>query len=32
MAKKYGENAAVDFAAANLMSFGKSFSRLSGQP
>lgn len=32
MAKKYGENAAVDFAAANLMSFGKSFARLSGQP
>lgn len=32
MAKLYGKNAAVDFAAANLMSFGKSFSRLSGQP
>lgn len=32
MAKQYGKNAAVDFAATNLMSFGKSFSRLSGQP
>jgi len=32
MAKKYGENSTVDFAAGNLMSFGKSFSRLSGQP
>ena len=32
MAKLYGENTAVDFAAANLMSFGKSFSRLNGQP
>lgn len=32
MAKLYGKNPAVDFAAANLMSFGKSFSRLSGQP
>lgn len=32
MAKLYGKNAEVDFASANLMSFGKSFSRLSGQP
>jgi predicted transcriptional regulator len=32
MAKLFGKNAAVDFAAANLMSFGKSFSRLNGQP
>lgn len=32
MAKLYGKNAAVDFAAENLMSFGKSFSRLNGQP
>ena len=32
MAKQYGLNSAVDFAAENLMSFGKSFSRLSGQP
>lgn len=32
MAKQFGKNAAVDFAAANLMSFGKSFSRLNGQP
>ena len=32
MAKLYGKNAAVDFAATNLMSFGKSFSRLNGQP
>lgn len=32
MAKKYGENAAVDFAPANLMSFGKSFATLNGQP
>ena len=32
MAKQYGKNNAVDFAAANLMSFGKSFSRLNGQP
>lgn len=32
MAKLFGQNAAVDFAAANLMSFGKSFSRLNGQP
>lgn len=32
MAKLFGQNAAIDFAAANLMSFGKSFSRLNGQP
>jgi hypothetical protein len=32
MAKLYGKNPAVDFAGANLMSFGKSFSRLNGQP
>lgn len=32
MAKKYGLNSTVDFAAEKLMSFGKSFSRLSGQP
>ena len=32
MAIKYGLNSAVDFAAENLMSFGKSFSRLNGQP
>ena len=32
MAKQYGLNAAEDFKAANLMSFGKSFSRLNGQP
>ena len=32
MAKQYGLNNAVDFAAEKLMSFGKSFSRLSGQP
>jgi hypothetical protein len=32
MAKKYGENSAVDFAADNLMSFAKSFSRIKGQP
>ena len=32
MAKQYGKDSAVDFAAANLMSFGKSFSRLNGQP
>ena len=32
MAKLFGQNASVDFAAANLMSFGKSFSRLNGQP
>ena len=32
MAKQYGKNSAVDFAATNLMSFGKSFSRLNGQP
>lgn len=31
MAKLYGKNE-NDFAAANLMSFGKSFSRLNGQP
>ena len=32
MAKQYGLDTLVDFAAANLMSFGKSFSRLNGQP
>ena len=32
MAKQFGLNSTVDFAAENLMSFGKSFSRLSGQP
>lgn len=32
MAKLYGKNPAVDFKADNLMSFGKSFSRLNGQP
>ena len=32
MAKKFGENREVDFAAAKLMSFGKSFSRMNGQP
>ena len=32
MAKQYGKNTAVDFAAANLRSFGKSFSRQNGQP
>ena len=32
MAKQYGLNSTVDFAAEKLMSFGKSFSRLSGQP
>lgn len=32
MAKQYGLNSLVDFAAEKLMSFGKSFSRLSGQP
>lgn len=32
MAKLFGQNVSVDFAAANLMSFGKSFSRLNGQP
>lgn len=32
MAKLYGQNASVDFHADNLMSFGKSFSRLNGQP
>lgn len=32
MAKFFGKNAETDFASANLMSFGKSFSRLNGQP
>jgi hypothetical protein len=32
MAKLYGSNDAVDFAAANLVSFGGSFTRLNGQP
>lgn len=32
MAKRFGENPSVDFAASNLMSFGKSFSRMNGQP
>lgn len=32
MAKQFGKDAAVDFAASNLMSFGKSFSTLNGQP
>ena len=32
MAKLYGHNDAVDFAAANLVSFGGSFTRLNGQP
>ena len=32
MAKLYGLNSSVDFHADNLMSFGKSFSRLNGQP
>lgn len=32
MATKFGENREVDFAAAKLMSFGKSFSRMNGQP
>lgn len=32
MAKQYGKNSAVDFAPANLMSFGKSFATLNGQP
>lgn len=32
MAKQYGRNEAVDFAAANLVSFGGSFTRLAGQP
>lgn len=32
MAKQYGLNEAVDFAAANLVSFGGSFTRLNGQP
>lgn len=32
MAKLFGKVPATDFAAANLMSFGKSFSRLNGQP
>jgi hypothetical protein len=32
MAKLFGKVPATDFAATNLMSFGKSFSRLNGQP
>lgn len=32
MAKQFGKNPTVDFAPANLMSFGKSFSTLNGQP
>lgn len=32
MAKRFGENREVDFAATKLMSFGKSFSRMNGQP
>lgn len=32
MAKLFGKDASVDFASSNLMSFGKSFSRLNGQP
>lgn len=32
MAKQYGKDSAVDFAPANLMSFGKSFATLNGQP
>lgn len=32
MAKQFGKDVAVDFAASNLMSFGKSFSTLNGQP
>lgn len=32
MAKLYGQNGSVDFAAANLVSFGGSFTRMNGQP
>lgn len=32
MANFYGKNRAEDFAASKLMSFGKSFSRMNGQP
>lgn len=32
MAKIFGKNREVDFAPGNLMSFGKSFSRMGGQP
>ena len=32
MAKIFGQNRDVDFAPGNLMSFGKSFSRMGGQP
>lgn len=32
MAKQFGKDVAIDFAASNLMSFGKSFSTLNGQP
>lgn len=32
MAKIFGKDREVDFAPANLMSFGKSFSRMGGQP
>ena len=32
MANFYGKNRDVDFAASKLMSFGKSFSRMNGQP
>lgn len=32
MAKIFGKDRDVDFAPANLMSFGKSFSRMGGQP
>ena len=32
MAKIFGKNRDVDFAPDNLMSFGKSFSRMGGQP
>lgn len=32
MAKQYGKDSAVDFAPSNLMSFGKSFATLNGQP
>jgi hypothetical protein len=32
MANFYGKNRDTDFAATKLMSFGKSFSRMNGQP
>ena len=32
MANFYGKNRDTDFAASKLMSFGKSFSRMNGQP